>query len=297
MKILPYSTIIFQLLGADFTRYLIFHHILINTSNHFTILCGPLKSLPSMRPRSVRRARIAAEARKRAEELRIAEQFKEELRTNPALRRKMQPGAHQQLEIQRDIAFQRMEDSEQHRIYGLRSLSQQIAAHKLFWKWREQALLELRRLRETERLDQDDCWIFTMLDDSADIATILPVTTPAAFASQQQQQQQQQQQKQQHTGEKLSWFRSAAGGPASSLGCPPGKRFSVREMSQNGCKTEHYRWLKESVATRFTKVDLPKIRVALMGQHNDPGHNWRGCSGQTGLAASRTGKDDDCLQV
>ena len=194
---------------------------------------------------------MAAEARERAEELRMAEQFKEELRTNSDLRRKMQPIAHQQLEIQRDLAFQRMEDFEQHRIYGLRSLSQQIAAHKLFWKWREQALLELRHLQETERLDQDDCWIFTALDNSADIATILPVTTPAAFALQQQQQQEQQQ----HTREKLSWFRSAARGAASSLGGPPGKRFSVREMTQNRCKTEHYRWLKESVATRFTKDD------------------------------------------
>ena len=164
-----------------------------------------------MQPRSVRLARIAAEERKRAEELRNAGQIKEELRTNPALRRKMQPKAHQQLEIQRDLAFQRMEDFEQHRIYGLPSLSQQIAAHKLFWKWREQALLELRHLRETERLDQDDYWIFTMLDNSADIATILPVTTPAAFALQQQQQQQQ------RTREKLPWSRSAAGGAALSL--------------------------------------------------------------------------------
>ena len=194
-------------------------------------------------PLSVRLARIAEEERRLAEELRYAEQLKEELKTNPALRRKMHLKAHQELEIQRDFVFQQMEDSEQHRIYGLRSLSQQIAAHKLFWKWREQALLELRHLRQTERLDKDDSWIPTMLDNPADTATILPITTPAAFALQQQQ----------HAPERPPWFRSGAGATASSVGCPPGKRFSIREMSQNGCKPEHYRWLKESVEFRLTK--------------------------------------------
>lgn len=134
-------------------------------------------------PLSVRLARIAEEERRLAEELRYAEQLKEELKTNPALRRKMHLKAHQELEIQRDFVFQQMEDSEQHRIYGLRSLSQQIAAHKLFWKWREQALLELRHLRQTERLDKDDSWIPTMLDNPADTATILPITHPGRFRS------------------------------------------------------------------------------------------------------------------
>ena len=205
-----------------------------------------------MQPPAVRLARIAEEERRLAEEdrrvaeeLRNAEQLKEELKTNPALRRKMQPKLHQELEIERDLAFQRMEDDELKSINGLPSLIQQITGHKLFWKWREQALLELRHLRQTERLDADDGWIFTMLDNSADTATILPITTPAAFALQQQQ----------HAPKRLPWFRFGAGGMASSSVAwqPPGKRFSFRAMSQIGCKPEHYRWLKEGVETRFTK--------------------------------------------
>lgn len=196
-----------------------------------------------MQPLSVRLARIAEEEKRLAKELQDVEQLKEDLKRDPVLRRKLQLKAHQELEIEREFAFQQMEDSEQRRIYGLRSLFQQIAAHKLFWKWREQALLELRDLRQTERSEGNDSWISTVLDNPANTATILPITTPAAFALQQQQ----------HEPERLPWFRSGAGGTASSVGWPPGKRFSFREMSQNGCKPEHYRWLKESVEFRLIK--------------------------------------------
>ena len=233
-----------------------------------------------MQSPSVRLARIAEEERRLAEELRDAEQLKEELRTNPALRRKMQPKALQELDIRRDFAFREMQDDEHHHICGLGSISRQIAAHKLFWKWREQALLELRHLRQTERLDEDDGWIFTMLENPADTATILPITTPGAFALQQQQ----------HAPERLPWFRSGAGGTASPVGWPPGKRFSLREMSQNGCKPEHYGWLKESVEFRLTKDQSCRDRTTQRPWPQLASLFWT-----DGSAASRTGKDDDRL--
>ena len=229
---------------------------------------------------SVRLARIAEEERRLAEELRDAEQLKEELRTNPALRRKMQPIALQELESQRDFAFQQIQDGLRRSICHQGSLSQQIASHKLFWKWREQALRELRHLRQTERLDEDDRWIFTMLENRADTATILPITTLDAFALQQQQ----------HAPEPLPWFHFGAGGTASPVGWPPGKRFSLREMSQNGCKPEHYRWLKESVEIRLFKDQSCRDRTTQRSWPRLASLFW-----VDGSAASRTGKDDDRL--
>ncbi len=231
---------------------------------------------------SARLSRIAVAERRRAEELRDAqedaERLKGELKTNPALRHK----AHQELEIERDLAFQRMKDDEVSRLYGLPSLSQHIAGHKLFLKWREQALLELRHLRQTEHLDGDDSWISTMLDNPADTATVLPIITPAAFALQQQQ----------HAPERLPWFRFEAGGTASSVGWCPGKRYSFREMSQKGCKPEDYRWLNESMEFRLVKGQSCRDRTTQRSWPQLASLFWA-----DGSAASRTGQDDDRLQV
>ena len=130
---------------------------------------------------------------------------------------------------------------------------QEVAAHELFWKWGAQALLEIRHLRQTERLDEDDSWIFPILNNSADTATILPITTPEAFTLQQQQ----------HEPERIPWFRSGARRrTTSSLGWHPGKRFSFREMSQKACKPEHYRWYRESVELRLIKDASCKDQTA-----------------------------------
>lgn len=231
---------------------------------------------------SLRRARIAAGEEGRAEGLQDAEQLIEEMKRNPALCRKMQVKAQQELEVQRDLAFQRMEDIERHRIYSLRSISQQIAGHKLFWAWREQALLEFRHLRQTERLDGDgdgdESCISTTSNNPADTANILPITTPAAFALRH------------HTPELLPWFRSGAGGTASSFGCPLGKRISFREMSQNRCNPKHYSWLKESVEFRLTKDPSCDDRTTQRSWPQLASLFWT-----DGLAASRTGKEDDRL--
>ena len=50
-------------------------------------------------PVSVRLARIAGEQRRLAQELRDVEQLKKEMRTNPALRYKLQLEAHQELGV------------------------------------------------------------------------------------------------------------------------------------------------------------------------------------------------------
>ena len=236
---------------------------------------------------SARLSRIARAERRRAEEFRDAqedaerlkedlERLKGELKTNPALRRKV----HQELEIERDLAFQRMKDDEVSRLYGLPSLSQHIAGHKLFLKWREQALLELRQLRQTECLDGDDSWISTMSDKPADTATVLPIITPAAFALQHQQ----------HAPERLPWFRFGAGGTASSVTLRTGKRFSFREMSQKECKPEYYRWLKESMEFRLVKGQSCRDRTTQRFWPRLASLFWADAS-----AASHTGKANDRL--
>ena len=215
---------------------------------------------------SVRPAIIAREEERRATELLKAEQFRKDLGKKPALRQKVQMEAQRKLESRRDSAFQQMEDTELHRIYSAGSITRQIAAHKRFWAWRKQAVLELQQLRENERLGRENLaqgtdtfipavekvtWDHTdtgesrvsiTFSDPTDITNILPITTPAEFAL-----------KQQHTPDPSPLSRSGTEGMASSLGFPPGKRISLCEMPQTRCNPEHYRWLRQSVSVRLVK--------------------------------------------
>ena len=188
--------------------------------------------------------------RKQKVELLKAEQTKRECERDPALRRKWELEAQQRREAQQDYAFGQMEDQELSRIYLTRG---GMAAHKLFWAWRKQALSELQQLRETERSNQEhlaqitdtllfakanvalnpdnegDSYISTTSGYPAHINDVLPVTTLAAFAL-----------KHQHSPERL--YRSGAGGgKASSTRWRPGKRFSIPQIL---CKPEYYRWLE-----------------------------------------------------
>lgn len=179
------------------------------------------------------------------------------LEENPTLRQKVQLEAQQKFEAQQDVAFQQMQDWELFRIYRIGSMYREIKAHKLFWAWRKQAVLEVQQLQETQRtsrkhldaflpaiekVDWDDGDIGERDVDitwnlPTDANKILPITTPAAFALKQ---------------ECMS-FRSGTEESADSLGRPPGKRFSFCEMPRIQCKAENYRWLQESVGLGLVK--------------------------------------------
>ena len=206
---------------------------------------------------SVRLAILARQEERRATELLKAEQFRKELGKKPALRQQVQMEAQRKLEARRDSAFKHMEDMELQRVFSEGSIPRQIAAHKRFWAWRKQAVLELQQLRETERLgmaqgtdtfippmenvtwdhtDTGESRVCITFKDPTDITNILPITTPAEFALQQQ-----------HTPDHSPWSRSG------SLGLPPGKRISFCDMPQIRCDPEHYRWLRQSVSLRLVK--------------------------------------------
>lgn len=106
-----------------------------------------------------RARRIKADEEERAHKLQEAEQSRKELRkeleTNPALCEKMELEDRRKVEARRDYAFHQMEDMELHRIFGMGSIFHQMAAHKVFWAWRKQALSELQQLRETERSSRE----------------------------------------------------------------------------------------------------------------------------------------------
>ena len=206
-----------------------------------------------------RRACIAQEEQRRLEVLK-AEQLGKNLERNPALRHEMQLEAQRKLEVQRDFAFQQMQDGELLRVFGLRSRSptQEIAGHKQFWAWRKQAKSELEQLRETERVSRErsaqdidasihprrsspiqptntgESHVTTSLSYQDHITNILPITTPAAFALKQQSKQDQ----------------SGTEEKGSSCGRPPGRRISVCEIPQVQCKPEHYGWLQKGLRVR-----------------------------------------------
>lgn len=131
-----------------------------------------------------------------------------------------------------------MQDLELLRIYHTECVFREIEAHKRYWAWRKQAVLELQQLRETQRLsgehlacaaEEKVIWdpagtgesnISITLKHPTDTSDILPITTPAAFAL-----------KQQHASDPRTCFRSGTEEKASPFGRqPPGKRFSFCEM-------------------------------------------------------------------
>ena len=103
-------------------------------------------------PVSTRPSYITRQQEVRASELLRREQFIQKVEENPALRQGMQLEAERKFEAQQDVAFQQMQDAELLRIYHIPYMFQQIEAHKRFWAWRKQAVLELQQLRETQRL-------------------------------------------------------------------------------------------------------------------------------------------------
>lgn len=218
-------------------------------------------------PPSVTPSYIAHQQKIQASELLRREQFIKKVQETPALRQGMQLEAQRKLEAQQDAAFQQMQDAELLRIYHIPSTFQEIKAHKRFWAWRKQAVLELQQLRETQRLSTEhlerttDTFVSAIekvawepvdtgessnsitLRYTTDTANILPITTPAAFALEHQHM----------SDDSRSWFRSGTEEMSSPFGRPPGKRFSFCEMPQIQCKPEYYRWLQESVKVRLVK--------------------------------------------
>ena len=212
---------------------------------------------------SSKKFRLLALEEQRQSEILKAMQLAKECETNPTLRHEMQVEAQQKLEAQRDFAFQDMQFRELQRVSGLPSPIQQITGHKQFWAWYKQAKLELEQLRETERLNREhlaqDIDTFTLLrrdlplqtintdesgaspspNSSNEIADILPITTPAAFALKH------------PPPEPRLWFQSKLEKKASISVKPPGKRFSVCEMPQIRCKPEHYNWLQKGLRLSF----------------------------------------------
>lgn len=102
-----------------------------------------------------RERRAKADEEQRARNLQEAKQLREELETNSALLEKMELEARQKVEARQDYAFHQMEDLALHRIFCMGSVFRQLAAHKVFWAWRKQALSEMQQLRETERLSRE----------------------------------------------------------------------------------------------------------------------------------------------
>ena len=193
----------------------------------------------------------------RASEVLKVKQMREEMKTNPVLRKEVETEAEQKLEM-REYAFSRMKHLELLGINAIGAISQQLAASKVFCAWREQAILELQQLRERERSSTEhlaqltDAFLLAkekmaehryLTDEDYGSTTasylgetmdVLPITTPEAFAL-----------KHQHPPEHPSWIRSRAGKMAWSSTWPPGKRFSLRQTPQIPWRLEHYRWLKE----------------------------------------------------
>ena len=217
-------------------------------------------------PVSTRPAFIAAREEVRASELLRREQFIHKVEENPALRQVIMLEAERKFEAQQVVAFQKMEDTELQRIYRMPNMFQQIEAHKRFWAWRKQAVLELQQLREAQRLsgehreritdtfisaiekvtwepvDTGDSYNTITLKYTPDTYNILPITTPAAFAL-----------KYQDMSDSRPWFRSRNEEMVSPLSRPPGRRFSLCEMPQIQCDPKHYRWLQESVKLTLVK--------------------------------------------
>ena len=222
-------------------------------------------------PMTVRRTRAwAAEWHKewnkeRDAEIQKVKELREQVKTNPTLRKEVETDARQKLEAQRDYAFSEMEDHELRRIHYRASISDQVAASKLFCAWRKQALLELQQLRETEERSSaehlaqlTDAFLLAkenmarhwyLVDEDYGSTTssylgetmdVLPITTLDAFA-----------QKHKRPREHPSWIRSRAGKMAWSSTSPPGKRFCPRQTPQTTWRPEHYRWLKEGAGLRL----------------------------------------------
>ena len=215
-------------------------------------------------PASVLRARAAKVEEERESEVLKAKQLREEVKTNPVLRKELETEARQKLEAQRDYAFSQMEGRELERVHGMGSIPGQIAASKLFCAWRKQALLELQQLRETERSSTehlaqltdafllakenmarhlyhtDEDYGSTTSSYLGETMDVLPITTFQAFAL-----------KHQHPPEHPSWIRSGARKIAWSSTWPPGKRFSLRQTPQIAWRLEHYHWLKEGAGLRL----------------------------------------------
>lgn len=216
-------------------------------------------------PPSVRPSYIAHQEEVRASKSLLRERLVKEMEKNPALRQEIQLEARRKFEAQQDVAFQQMQDSELLRIYGMGSMWQEIEAHKRFWAWRKQAVLELQQLRETQRLSGGELltpsetfvpgiekvtWELVdtgtsnfsiTLKCSTNIANILPITTPAALAL-----------KQRDSSDRRPWFRFGTE-TVSPIHRLPRKRFSLREIPKIQCRPEHYRWLQESVRLRLVK--------------------------------------------
>ena len=193
-----------------------------------------------------------------------AKQLREDIKTNPTLRKEVEMEARQKFEAQRNYVFSQMTGRELRRIHGRGAISQQIAASKVFCAWRKQALLEVEQLRETERSStehlaritdafllakEDMAWDWYLVDRDYGSATssylgyfidVLPIACLDAFV-----------QKHQHPPEYPSWIQSRAEKMAWSCTSPPGKRFSLRQMAQTLCRPEHYRWLKEGAGLRL----------------------------------------------
>ena len=200
-------------------------------------------------PPSVLRARRAELDEGRAFELLKATHLREEVKRDPTLRREIELEAWQKLQVRRHYAFEDMEDSALRRCSFLN-----LRSHKLFWAWRKQAKMELQQLRETEQSSKErmaqimDAFLLAReneardpytFDDSTD-TSVLPITTPAAFALK-------------YTPEHRPWFQSGARESILPSACPPGKRFSLCEILQIPCKPEHYRWLNKSVGPGLIK--------------------------------------------
>ena len=205
-------------------------------------------------------------------------QLREEIKTNPTLRKEVETEARQKFEAQRDYAFSSMTSLELAKIHFRGGISQQIAASKVFCAWRKQALLELEQLRERERSStehlgritdafllakEDMAWDWYRMDTDYGSATssylayfmnVLPITRLDAFA-----------QKHQHPPEHPSWIKSRAGKMAWSSTSPPGKRFSLRQMAQTLWRPEHYRWLKEGAGLRLFSDSSCEVPAHLEG--------------------------------
>lgn len=201
-------------------------------------------------PRGCRETYEAHQQEVQAADLLRRKQFMKKLEENPALRQEVQFEAQRRFEAHQDIAFQQMQDWELHRIYRIGSMYQEIKAHKHFWVWRKQAVLEVQQLQETQRSNREHLDAFIPAIEKVDWETadtgekdvaitwnypidttkILPITTPAAFALQQ------------HMSS-----RSGTEETASSVGRPPGKRFSFCELPWIQCKAENHHWLQKGV--------------------------------------------------
>ena len=215
-------------------------------------------------PGSVLQANAASRDEERESEVLKVKQLREEVKTNPTLRKEVETEARQKLEAQRDYVFSQMKDRGLQNLRCGRAISEQREVSEVFCAWRTQALLELQQLRETERSSPEhlaqltDAFLLTKENMArwgyhidrdygsttssvlGDIMDVCPITSLDAFAKEHL-----------HPPEHPSWIKSRVGKMDWSSTSPPGKRFSLHQKPQMLWRPDHYRWLKEGAGLRL----------------------------------------------